>query len=147
MALQDEMTFQRIEVLLDMQAKKINAELIKLREELSQVKEDLRKEIHNIKQDSFQQAGSVRTQMWADAPPAQEPQPVPRYAQQQEAPRYTQQEVPRYAQEEQRYAQPGYGGQQRMQEKPPENKPIDRNGVAPSEVSVEKFFYMGNKKK
>jgi hypothetical protein len=27
-----------------------------------------------------------------------------------------------------------------------EAKPIDRNGVAPSEVSVEKFFYFGNKR-
>lgn len=25
------------------------------------------------------------------------------------------------------------------------NKPIDRNNIAPSEVSVEKFFYFGNK--
>ena len=129
MALQDEMTFQRIEVLLDMQAKKINAEIKKLREELSQAKEELRKEIH-ARQDAFQQAGPVRTQMWADAPQMQEPQPVPRYAQQ---------ETPRYPQEQ------GYGQQQR--EKAPETRPIDRNGVAPSEVSVEKFFYMGNKKK
>lgn len=28
----------------------------------------------------------------------------------------------------------------------PEPKPIDRNGVAPADISVEKFFYFGNKR-
>jgi uncharacterized coiled-coil protein SlyX len=31
-------------------------------------------------------------------------------------------------------------------ERVPEAKPIDRNGVAPADVSVEKFFYFGNKR-
>ena len=156
MGLQDEMTFQRIEVLLDMQAKKITAELQKLREELSQAKEELRKEIHAGRQDaSFQQAGPARVQMYADVPPQQAPQPIPRYAQQ---------EAPRYAQE-QEYAQPrgyppqpqgGYGqpvyadampANRAPPERQPEARPIDRNGVAPADVSVEKFFYMGSKKK
>jgi hypothetical protein len=140
MALQDEMTFQRIEVLLDMQAKKINAELIKLREELSQVKEELRKEIHAVRQDTFQQAGPARVQMYADAPQHVQQEPVPRYA--QEAP-------PRYAQEQQQappqtWNQP-YPPQMRGGDKPVQTKPIDRNGVAPSDISVEKFFYMGKK--
>jgi hypothetical protein len=148
MALQDEMTFQRIEVLLDMQAKKINAELQKLREELSQAKEELRKEIHAVKQDAFQQAGPARVQMYADVPPHQEAPPVPRYAQEQQwqqpqhAQQWTQQAPPQQAQS---WNQP-YPPQMRGGDKVPESKPIDRNGVAPADVSVEKFFYMGNKK-
>jgi hypothetical protein len=35
---------------------------------------------------------------------------------------------------------------QQMQERPPATQPIDRNGVAPADVSVEKFFYFGNRK-
>jgi hypothetical protein len=143
MPLQDEMTFQRIEVLLDMQAKKITAELTKLREELSQVKEELRKELHAARQDTHSQ-GPARVQMYADVPPHQEAAPVPRYAQQ---------EQPRYAQEphhsNQGYGQPVYADAmpqgQRTHERPPETKPIDRNGVAPADVSVEKFFNFSNK--
>jgi len=169
MGLGDEMAFQRIEVLLDMQAKKINAELSKLREELSQAKEELRKEIHAVRQDaSFSQAGPTRVQMYADAPPQQEPQPVPRYAQQAQGASqqgYAQQPQQGYAQQppqgypqqapqgypsqqppQQTWNQP-YPPQQRGGDKPVETKPIDRNNVAPSDVSVEKFFYMGNKKK
>jgi len=151
MGLQDEMTFQRIEVLLDMQAKKINAELTKLREELSQAKEELRKEIHSVRQDSsFQQAGPTRVLMYADAPPQQAPPPVPRYAQegypQPAYPPQQWQQAPPQPAPPQGWNQP-YPPQMRGGDKPAETKPIDRNGVAPSDVSVEKFFYMGNKKK
>jgi hypothetical protein len=148
MALQDEMTFQRIEVLLDMQAKKINAELQKLREELSQAKEELRKEIHAARQDTFQQAGPARVQMYADVPPHQEAPPVPRYAQDpqwQQAPQQWAQAPQQQPQAAQSWNQP-YPPQMRGGDKPVETRPIDRNGVAPSEISVEKFFYMGNKK-
>lgn len=133
--LQDEMTFQRIEVLLDIQAKKLLAEIHKLHEELSQVKEDLRKEIHSVRQDNFT-PGPVRTQMWADAPQHVEQQPVPRYAQEH------------YAQQEHHpvYADAMPAGRM-PQERQPESRPIDRNGVAPADVSVEKFFYTGSKKK
>lgn len=151
MGLQDEMTFQRIEVLLDMQAKKITAELQKLHEELSQAKEELRKEIHAVKQDTtFQQAGPQRVQMYADVPPHQEAQPVPRYAQDpqwqqqgQYPPQQWQQAPP--PQQQGSWNQP-YPPQMRGGDKPAETRPIDRNGVAPADVSVEKFFYMGNKK-
>jgi hypothetical protein len=161
MPLQDEMTFQRIEVLLDMQAKKITAELAKLREELSQVKEELRKEIHAGRQDTHdQQAGPARVQMYADVPPHQEAAPVPRYAQQQEAPRYAQEQphheqhapqgyVQAPPQQQGGYGQPVYADAmptgQRAREKAPETRPIDRNGVAPADVSVEKFFNFSNK--
>jgi hypothetical protein len=171
------MMFQRIEVLLDMQAKKITAELSKLREELSQAKEDLRKELHAAKQDSSQATGGAHVQMYADVPPQQQQQPVPRYAQEGYAqqPQYAQGGPQGYAQgygQPQSFAQQapqGYAQQQASQGQPqqapqgtwnqpfppqmrggdkvPETKPIDRNGVAPSDVSVEKFFYMGNKKK
>lgn len=149
MPLQDEMTFQRIEVLLDMQAKKLTAELHKLREELSQAKEELRKEIHAVRQDtSSQQFGPTHVQMYAEAPQQQPQQPMPRYAQEQQAPRYAQdgQQYPQYPQ--QNFAQPvSPYPQGRTGDKPPETRPIDRNGVAPSDVSVEKFFYSGSKKK
>lgn len=164
--LQDELLTQKIEVLLDMQAKKIQAEFSKLRDELSQVKEELRKEIHAVKQDSsFSQAGGTRVQMYADAPPAQEPQPVPRYAQQgySQPPQYAQQAPQQYAQApppsypQQAQQQPpqqtwnqAYPPQQRGGDKPPSAAPIDRNGVPPSDVSVEKFFNFsgtGGKKK
>jgi hypothetical protein len=151
MALQDEMTFQRIEVLLDMQAKKLTAELHKLHEELSQAKEELRKEIHSVRQDTFQQAGPSRVQMYADVPPQQAPQPVPRYAQEQG---YAQQSFPQH-QAQQAYPQGGYGqpvyadampNQPREAPRAPVNHPIDRNGVAPADVSVEKFFNFSGKK-
>jgi hypothetical protein len=158
------MTFQRIEVLLDMQAKKINAELIKLREELSQVKEELRKEIHAVRQDpTHSQAGPTTVQMYADVPPQQQAQPVPRYAQEQYAqqgyPQQQWQQAPPSAQQwqapPQQQAQPAQGSwnqpyppQMRGGDKPVENKPIDRNGVAPSDISVEKFFnFSGGAKK
>jgi hypothetical protein len=152
MGLQDEMTFQRIEVLLDMQAKKISAEITKLRDELSQAKEELRKEIHAVRQDaSYAQAGAQRVQMYADAPPHQEPQPVPRYAQEQAPPQWG---GPQHAQGQQwgqqAPPQPAWMAaappQMRGGDKPVETRPIDRNGVAPSDISVEKFFYFGNKK-
>ena len=135
-----------------MQAKKISAEIQKLRDELSQVKEELRKEIHAVKQDSFQQAGPSRVQMYADVPPHQEAAPVPRYAQEPQA-RYAQDGPQGYPQQQwsqqaapaQTWNQP-YPPQMRGGDKPVETRPIDRNGVAPADVSVEKFFYMGNKK-
>lgn len=159
--LQDELLAQKIEVLLDMQAKKIQAEIAKLRDELSQVKEELRKEIHAVKQDpSYSQAGNAHVQMYSDVPPQQEAPPVPRYAQQG----YAQQAPPQYAQAPQGYPQQGYPPQQPPQQswnqayppqqrggdKTPSAAPIDRNGVPPSEVSVEKFFNFsgtGGKKK
>ena len=72
--------------------------------------------------------------------------------------------------QQQAYAQPAYGGpaepppgwqprgaQQMVQQVPHEEtdmerkakltKPIDRNGVAPADVSIENMFYFGNKKK
>ena len=175
MALQDELLTQKIELLLDMQAKKIATEFQKLRDELSQVKEDLRKEIHSVKQDpSYTPPGG--SQMYSDAPQHQAPGPdqVPRYAQQQQA--QQQQQAPQYNQgygqapnqgynQAQQYPpqqqQQGYPPQQPQgynpypqmpagrvdREAPPVTKPIDRNGVAPSDVSVEKFFYMGQKGK
>ena len=145
------MTFQRIEVLLDMQAKKLLAEIHKLREDLSQAKEELRKEIHAVKQDaSFQQAGPQRVQMYADAPAHQEAAPVPRYAQEQAPPQWgAPQHAAQWAQAPPQ-AQPAWMAaappQMRGGDKPVSTQPIDRNGVAPSEISVEKFFYMGNKK-
>jgi hypothetical protein len=167
MPLQDEMTFQRIEVMLDMQAKKINAEIAKLREELSQVKEELRKEIHATRQDpSFQQAGPSHVQMYSDVPPQAPQQPIPRYAQEQQAPRYAQEQYATPPQQAQGYAQQAYPQQGYPQQappqqqgswnqpyppqfrggdKPPSTQPIDRNGIAPSDVSVEKFFNFSNK--
>ncbi len=172
MALQDELLTQKIELLLDMQAKKIAAEFQKLRDELSQVKEDLRKEIHSVKQDpSYTPPGG--SQMYSDAPAHQSPGPdqVPRYAQQaqqQQAPQYNQgygqapqQGYPQQQQYPPQQQQQGYAQQQPSgynpypnmpagrveREAPPVTKPIDRNNVAPSEVSVEKFFYMGQKGK
>ncbi len=175
MALQDELLTQKIELLLDMQAKKIAAEFQKLRDELSQVKEDLRKEIHSVKQDpSYTQANGANVQMYADAPQhqTQAPEQVPRYAQQQQqqAPQQNynqgygqapQQGYPAQQQYPPQQQQQGYPQQQPQQgynnpypnmpagrierDAPPVNKPIDRNNVAPSDVSVEKFFYMGGK--
>jgi len=45
-----------------------------------------------------------------------------------------------YPQQQQAYAEPV------QEERRPSDKPIDRNGVAPSSVSIEKMFYFGNKK-
>lgn len=36
--------------------------------------------------------------------------------------------------------------QTQPQEKEPARSPIDRNGVAPADVSIEKMFYFGNKR-
>ena len=162
MALQDELLTQKIEVLLDMQAKRMKADIQLLRDELSQVKEELRKEIHSIKQDPSH-APPGGSQMYSDAPVQQQaPEQVPRYAQQQQQQPQYQQQAPQYQQApQQNYPQQNYPQQQQQyppqqqqgypqagrmdREAPPVAKPIDRNGVAPSEVSVEKFFYMGGK--
>ena len=118
--LHNELEIQKIEVLLDMQAKKLQAEIVSLKDELSRVKEDLRKEIKAVRQDpTHQRVGEQHIQMYSDVPQRSQPAPhQPVYAsgngQQPEAPRAA-------------------------------DKPIDRNGVAPADVSVEKIFYMGNR--
>ena len=109
--LQNDLGIERIEVLLDMQTKKLQAELSAIREELSRVKEELAK-----KQDA--PAPRVEAPVQQVAPPVAEPAAAPQF-----------QPTPTAAPQQAAAA--------------PAEQPIDRNGVAPEEVSIEKIFYVG----
>ncbi len=137
---QEDLLIQKLELVLEMNGKKTLAEFAKLREELAQLRDEI---------------GSLKKQR------AQEPRPEPQqYVQQASQPHYPQQYPSPYGQQEQSFSrgapeppqgwQPRGGGQptqQYAEPSAPATRPIDRNGVAPSEVSIEKFFYYGNKKK
>jgi len=96
---QDDLLMQKIELTLDMQNKKVLAELAKVREEVSL----LREEVVALKKARPAAAPSPATQPASQPPTEKTPSDAT-------------------------------------------DKPIDRNGVAPSEVSIEKMFYFGNKR-
>jgi hypothetical protein len=100
---QDDLLTQKIELILEMNGKKLLTEIGKLREELSGLKE----EVAGLKKATRFGAG-------APEPPQQQ---------------WPQQAPPQQAAPERRL-----------------DKPIDRNGVAPADVSIEKIFYFGNKR-
>lgn len=108
MALQDELANKQIEVLLDIHAKKLMAEIHQLREELSRTKEEILKGLKEVsaRQDTPAPVAAPVAQPATETPV----QPVPQDA---------------------------------TAEAPASTAPIDRNGVAPAEVSIEKIFYMG----
>lgn len=142
------MTVQRIEMILDMHAKKVQSEFQRLREELAQAKEDLRKE---IKLNAGAPAAQAPPQQWQQ--PAQPQWQPPQQQWQAQQPSFQGQfgaaPAPQWAQAGQGHQYPGHQQApppQRAGENAPSTKPIDRNGVAPSDVSIEKFFYVGGKR-
>ncbi len=124
---QDDLLTQKIELLLEMNSKKLLAEIAKLHQEVA----DVREEVAAFKKQQ-----------------RSEPAPQPPWQQQQTPPR---QEYDDY--QRSRAPEPPQGWQPRNDERPepqeqrPANKPIDRNGVAPADVNIEKMFYFGNKKR
>ena len=157
---QDDLLTQKVEVILDMNSKKVLAEFAKLHAEIAELKADV-EELRKRK-----------------SAPAPEPAPQQVYSQPMGPPQgynpYAQQGYPQqnYPQQgaPQNYPQPGQqfarGGapepppgwqprgaepQQMMTEEEAHRatltKPIDRNGVAPADVDITKMFYCGNKKK
>jgi hypothetical protein len=117
---QDDLLTQKIELILEMNGKKLLTELGKLREELSGLKE----EVAGLKKATRFGSGATEPQQPypQQAPPQQWPQAPPQQQWPQQAP--PQQTAP----------------ERRL------DKPIDRNGVAPADVSIEKMFYFGNKR-
>ena len=139
--MQDELAMKQVEVLLEMHTKRLHTELKLLHEELSRVQEELRKEIREVrKQDppvspqgqfGYTPAPQQAPQQWG--PPQQQWQQPP----QQWGPPQQQWQQP--APQANKWAPPP--------EKPPVTVPIDRNNVAPSEVSIDKFFnFSGGRK-
>lgn len=116
---QGELYTQKIEVLLDMQNKKLLAELEGIKKEL----QDLKDQVAAIKR--------------ASAAPAPPPTPPPQPPSAQSPP--PQAAAPEQAAPAEPAAEPA------PQAEPASDKPIDRNNVAPGDVSIEKMFYYGQK--
>ncbi len=124
---QDDLLTQKIELLLEMNSKKLLVEIGKLHQEVA----DVRDEVAALKKQQ-----------------RSEPAPQPQQWQQQAPPRQE------YEEQRSRAPEPPQGWQPRNderseapQEQRPQSKPIDRNGVAPADVNIEKMFYFGNKKR
>lgn len=110
----DEMLTRKIELILEMNSKKLMSEVLQLRSELTSVKSML--EIVQKQRNEPQQVSRV-------AQPTQEiAQPTAPVSHESPTPHVQPHAPPRVAE-----------------------KPIDRNKVAPSSVSIEKIFYYGNK--
>ncbi len=159
MLLEDPFAAKQFELLLEASTRKILGELAKLHEEIGALNE----EVSALKRQ--QRTSAPSTPVYGAHPSGQNssfgPQaygPPQGYASQAPYPQqpqsYPQQPAQNPAFNQQPYAQ-GYPQQQaypeplpqaREPERPPVNRPIDRNGVAPSTVSIEKMFYCGNKK-
>ena len=144
MPLADEMLFQRIETLLDMRFRKLHDELKRAHEDIAALKDEFEKHA----KDSAQRDAPAFQPQWQEPAPQQWAQAPPQYPQQgdpQQAPagRYAGQ----FAAASAPVPEPPRNKWASPSERPASTEPIDRNGVAPSEVSIEKFFYMGNKKK
>ena len=136
-----------------MNSKKVLAELAKIQMELAELKAGLEELKKQRKAAPAQEAPPQYSQPMG-------PPPYNPYAQQGYPPQgYPQQGYPPQAQQFARSgpAEPPPGWQPRG-EAPPMggeaeeqraklDKPIDRNGVAPADVNIEKMFYFGNKKK
>lgn len=118
--MQDTLESQRIEVLLDMHRKQLQSEFAKLHSEVKELKEELSRigrEVRGARQEGHGQQFAA---------PQAPPQAQPQWQQ---------------AQQPQGWQQPT-GQVQREQR--PASQPIDRNGVSPADVSIEKFFYTGS---
>ena len=102
--MQDELIVKQVEVLLEMQTKRLQSEIASLQNELSRVRTDLR---------------GLREVRREDRP-ASPPKPV-----------------------EEPTAKPVTGPAEFQPS--PTGGPIDRNGVAPEDVSIEKIFYSGGR--
>lgn len=120
---QEELGTRRIELLLDMQMKKMLAEIGGMREELQQ----LRSEVSQLKRSGGYSAPP-------QAPPQQYAAAAMAAAPSTQAVAYEQHAQPQAAQPP-----------EQRQERRPNDKPIDRNGIAPSQVSIEKIFYCGQR--
>jgi|GEM_PF-2497905 len=124
---QDDLLTQKVELLLEMNSKKVLAELTKLHQEIA----DVKSEIAELKK----QRPSA-----APAPSYTQPMgPPPRQEERSRAPEPPQNWQPRQEPQE-----------PQTQQEPPQrdqNKPIDRNKVAPADVDIQNIFYFGNKKK
>ncbi len=157
MLAQDDLLTQKIELILDMNGKKVLSELSKIREEIS----SLRAEVDGLKKAQRFGSGAAEAPKqapwqnqqpepaWQNAPPQQAPpqqwqQAPPQQQQWQQAPSSSaQQAAPShpYALAKEREAQAAAAEPPRRHD-----QPIDRNNVAPAQVSIEKMFYFGNKK-
>ncbi len=161
MPLQDEMTFQRIEMLLDIRFKKLSEEIKSLKDELAAARDDVRKVQNAVNERPSPQAQwqePAPQQQWQPQapqqgyPPQQQGYPPQQYAQQQ-APtnRYAGQFDAPASQAPPQQAPPAAARNKWAPppEKPASTEPIDRNGVAPAEAEklFQNFFYMGGKKK
>lgn len=130
---QDDLLTQKVELILEMNSKKLLTEISKLREEVAALKSDI---------SELKKRPTVSVQ-----------QPPPQYAQQpQQYPSQQQSLEQGYSQGFQRQQDPehpqNWQPRNEQQEAPqPKNQPIDRNGVAPADVDIQKMFYFGNKKK
>ena len=131
---QDDLITQKIELILEMNGKKLLTEIGKLKDEISGLKE----EVAGLKKAQRFGAGAPEPPSQAayrEAPPQQQWQQAPPQQQWQQAPP---------PQQWQQAPPPQSYPQQEPQRR--QDHPIDRNGVAPADVSIEKMFYFGNKK-
>jgi hypothetical protein len=155
---QDDLLTQKVEVILDMNSKKVLAEFVKLHSELAELKADVA-ELKKRKSAPAPEAPAQQQYAQPMGPPqgynpyAQQGYPQAGYPPQG----YPQQAPPQQfarggAPEPPPGWQPrGAEPQQQMTEEEAHRatltKPIDRNGVAPADVDIAKMFYCGNKKK
>jgi len=98
--MEDQLMMKQVEVLLDIHTKKLQSQIAELKEELSRVRDDIRKSVKEVRREDPPASPSV--------PTAQSSEFQPRAT-------------------------------------APSSQPIDRNGVAPEDVSIEKIFYSGSR--
>jgi hypothetical protein len=119
---------------LNKKIESLQADLEVLRGQVSQARQHAIMAAAPVPVQPVQQQAPSGSQFAYQQAPSMSPQsPQPQYAQQGYA------QAPQQAQ----YAPQGY-----PQEAPkkPLDQPIDRNGIAPSSISIEKFFYAGGKR-
>jgi len=107
----DPLPLQQLEVMLDINNKKILKELAAIKAELLQKIDAVEQAVRKIRVETHAPVQQTGSQFDAASPPVREEVPAARGF------------------------QPAVANTQ----------PIDRNGVAPADVSIEKIFYMGNR--
>ncbi|MFH1649302.1 MAG: hypothetical protein ABIA93_02020 [Candidatus Woesearchaeota archaeon] len=126
---EDYLLTAQIETHVKLALKPLHEKVVALQDEVTSLKSELvqtRQAIQSFRaQQSIVQAPPMQPQYGQQAQTVQQQYPPQQYEQ-------TVQSIPQYQQQE--------------QPRQPSNQPIDRNGVAPSSVSIEKFFYAGNKR-
>lgn len=116
--MEDSLPIKQVEVLLDIQTKKLQQEISSLREELSRTKEELLQKFKEVRVQEASPVPSATEQFAAASPPQPEP------------------EGPRGMTATEAAVAPV--------EAPAATEPVDRNGVDPADVSIEKIFYTGS---